>query len=208
MMTVEAIDAPIKDKDEAYERLVKLGEDARRTMDEERWSLGDLTLLVIAHFSVYGQRTVEEYADAIKVEASRLYEFKEVAEFYPPERRAELSELDLSYTHFREAKRLKKLDMAMEMLKQAAAQHMTVRVMAEAIKVMKLVDGIDVDRTYATPMTPLGPRYNPIKYPAWDGSVKVSFDSKKRLILEDPNIPLPPFEEGRRYRVIFEAIEE
>lgn len=209
-MIEDAIQTPISDTldIDSYDRLVDLGKAARNQMDHWRWVLGDYTLLLVTHFSRYGERTVEEYAEAIHIDAGRLYEFKEFAEFYPPEKRDELSELDLSYTHFREAKRLKNLDQAIELLKLAAIESMTVPELRRVIKNMELVEGIVVNKTYTAPMTATGPRYNPVKHPAWDGSMHLSFDDKGRLVLEDPDIPLPALEEGRRYRVIFEPIEE
>lgn len=209
-MIEDAIETPISDTldIDSYDRLVDLGKAAREQMDTWRWVLGDYTLLIVTHFSRYGERTVEEYAEAIHIDAGRLYEFKEVAEFYPLAKRDELSELKLSYTHFREAKRLKNLDQAMELLKLAAIDRMTVNELRQTIKRMEMVEGIVTNKTYTAPMTATGPRYNPVKYPAWDGIMHLSFDDKGRLVLEDPDIPLPALEEGRRYRVIFEAIDE
>lgn len=209
------IEAPIEIRDEtdAYDALVDLGIEARQNMDANRWKLGDYTLTLVTYISRYGKRTVEDYADAISVDASRLYEYKGMAEFYPAERRDELSELDLSYTHFREARRLKNLDRAIEFLMAAAQNGWTVTDMRQALKTMRRVDGIDVADTYREGGLTTDVYNRPLEmrrlHPVYDAITRVSRDSTGRVILEDPDIPFPnDIELGRRYRVIFEPIED
>lgn len=200
LVSVSAL--PLNDA-EGYAQLVEDGRIARRAMDTGRWLLGEYVRQLI---TFYGERTIEQYADDIQVSANRLYEYGSMASFYPIEIRASLSELDLTFSHYREARRLKDLEKAIEFLKLTAENHWTVRDMARNLKLFR--DG-SIAQTYsdAPPMTDL--RNIPLNYrPSyqWRGpaTVQISKDGTVQLQCETP----PQIEPGRKYIVSFEEVEE
>ena len=95
--------------------VVKLGIQARVDMDTGRYVIGDLAILLKAH---YGDEDVKHFASEIKIEAKTVYEYKSVCEFYPQAIRAEYIK-DCNYSMLRAAKRLGNLEDAMILLDKA-----------------------------------------------------------------------------------------
>lgn len=209
-MTIEDVIAPdieyaVPPVDEAhgYSQLVNEGVIARQAMDTGRWVLGNNVRKLVTY---YAQRTIEQYADDVGVEANRLYEYGELASFYPTETREELSELDLCYTHYREAKKLKNLGDAVEFLKLIALYRWNVTETRQRLKLMLKAGHIDPHQATGEPIRDLNnlpyerrPSYQ------WRGpaTVQISKDGTVQLQCES----LPEIEPGKRYIVSFEEVD-
>lgn len=203
MTTVEApeIDSPPVDTAYGYANLVERGIVARQAMDTGRWLLGGNVRELVTY---YGERTIEQYADDVGVEANRLYEYAEMASFYPAAVRDELSELDLCYTHYREAKWFKSLDSAIEFLKTIALNHWNVSETRARLKALR--NGGHLPSRPDRGMTdlhnvPVEPRMN---Y-QWRGRAIVRLDGKGRVQLECETPP--DLEADKQYMVIFQEID-
>jgi hypothetical protein len=207
MTTVEASDldsAPPRDEAYEYSLLVEKGENASKAKSMAKWILGDCVRQLTTY---YAQRTVKQYAADIKEESQSLYEYSGMASFFSLEVRESLAHLNLSYSHFREARRLKDLDKAIEFLETAANNYWTVDDMRQALKALRM-SGHTVADTYgdAPPMTdlnnvPVEPRMN---Y-QWRGRAIVRMDSKGHVQLECETPP--DLEPDKQYMVIFQAID-
>lgn len=90
---VSASPAIIQDEAAAYAALVNDAITARQAMDTGRWLLGEYVRQLKTY---YGQKTIEQFADDVGVDAKRLYEYAKLASFYPLKDRNELSDLDLT----------------------------------------------------------------------------------------------------------------
>jgi len=194
--------SPAIDQAVGYAALVTDGIRAREAMDTGRWILGGNVRQLVTH---YREHTVEQYADDVGgVEATSLYEYAGVASFYTADALESLSELDLCYSHYREARRLKTLDKAVEFLKLIALNHWTTHQTRAALKEIKR-NGGDIAATYSSssPITGLDNRVvNRHPVYQWRGPATVSIDEKGvvRLVCEG----LPEIEQGARYMVSFE----
>jgi hypothetical protein len=124
-------DAPILDHALAWADAVSLGIDARQQIDTGRYVIGDLALLVSAH---YGSDEIGRFADDIHMEAKRVQEYRTVCRYYPPLVRASLAGMDLPYSMLRAAMRYDDLDRSLDMLHTAALEHWRVMDLVNAIK--------------------------------------------------------------------------
>jgi hypothetical protein len=207
MLETLPIDAiqPATDAATGYANLVERGIIARQAMDTGRWVLGGNVRELVTY---YGERTIEQYADDVGVEADRLYEYAELATFYPMDVREELSQLDLCYTHYREAKYLKDLSLAVEFLKTIALYRWNVSQTRAALKALKQSGDIDLDRiSRMGAITDLRNQpYNKRPVIEWQGTATVRFDKGGKPELQWDSIP--EVEDGKKYRVSFEAIED
>jgi hypothetical protein len=192
----------LRDKSYEYSVLVDKGIQARQRKDTAKWRLGGY---VRELETTYRDRTVEQYADDIGEAAKSLYEYAGMASFFSQEIRESLSELDLSYSHFREARRLKDLNKAIEFLKVAASNHWTVKDMWAALKALRQ-SGHTVAETYsdAPPPTDLNNHAierNPLA--VWRGVGTLKFDNKGRAQL---HIEAPDLEPDKEYIVIIQEV--
>jgi hypothetical protein len=215
MTTVEVseIDSapPLRYYDEAYDYavLTELGKQAVEQMDRNRWRLGDYTRLLITYFTRYNHGDVKQFAEDISIDPGRLYEFSGMASFYPPEVREEFSELNLSYSHWREARRLKELDKAIEFLKVIALNAWTLNQTRQALSVLKRGGEIDVSRTYGEDNKIIDLHGNPIDQRPiyqWRGPALVEVDKQGVVHIRCDHTP--EIEPNKRYIVSFEEIED
>lgn len=196
--------APPVDEAHEYSQLVNDGIIARQAMDKGRWVLGNNVRKLVTY---YAQRTIEQYADDVGVEANRLYEYGELASFYPTEIREELSELDLCYTHYREAKTLKNLADAVDFLKLIALYRWNVSETRERLKLMRSTGHIDPTKSTGSTVKDLNnlpyerrPSYQ------WRGPATVQRGKDGTMNLKGVNAP--EIEDGKRYIVSFEELED
>ena len=203
-MIEDAIAAPALDEIETYSNLVQAAIDARKAMDTGRWLLGNYVRQLITY---YAEHTIEQFADEVGVDSRRLYEYGVMASFYPMDARESLSELDLTYSHYREARRLGDLDQAVEFLKTIALNRWTVRQTQDALKSMKALAGAAIPRmggefttTDNRPVNPHRPR------PVWEGITQLTV--KNGRITFDPGTLPPDFDPERPYKIIIEPIDD
>lgn len=196
-------------RDVAYEyaALVDLAVNAAKAMDLGRWLIGDYVRKLITDFSAYAECTVEKFADAIKISHTSAYEYASMASFYTLAIREELSELDLSYSHMREARRLKTMDKAIEFLKAIALNRWTIQQTRDALKSLQKA-GHTVAQTYsdAPPPTDLNHQaYDRNPLAIWRGVATLKIDSKGRaqLHIETP----PDLEPDKEYIVIIQEVD-
>jgi len=111
--------------EDTWEAAVSAGIQAQENMDTGRWTIGDLALLVVTK---YGDNSVQDFAKSIKVEASRVKEYRTVARFWEKSARADIREsfANISYSHMREAMRLKDVDAAMKFIEECSLNDYTV----------------------------------------------------------------------------------
>lgn len=207
-MTAEAYISPTSDEAHDYATLVEYGRTANETMDKNRWLLGEYTLLLITYFTRYSERTIEQFAEDISIDPRRLYEFSGMASFYPKEVREELSELNLFYTHWREAKRLKDLDKAIEFLKLIALNQWTLSQTRDALKAL-LNMGHDVAQTYSEDNKIIDLNGRPIDQRPiyqWRGPALVAVGKNGKVQLQCDH--MPEIEDGKRYIVSFEPLDD
>jgi hypothetical protein len=201
-MIEDAIAAPTLNDAEGYAQLVEDGITARRAMDTGRWLIGEYVRQLVTY---YGERTIEQYADDIGIQPNRAYEYGAMASFYSLDIRASLSELDLTYSAYREARRLKDLDRAIEFLKMAAFNKWTVRDMAQNLKAFR---SGEIAQTYsdAPPLTDLHntPMSSRPSY-QWRGRATVKIGKDGLVQLAGVNIP--GLEEDKEYIVSFEEVD-
>jgi hypothetical protein len=208
MTTVEAseIDSAPVDEAYSYAELVNDGITARKAMDTGRWLIGEYTRSLVTY---YKQKTIEEYARDISVPAKRVYEYGVMASFYPLEIRESLAELDLTYSHFREARRLKDLDKAIDFLKAAALNLLSVDDMRQSLKAMKRLEGMDLADKYSDGNTVTDHYDKPIDQRPiyqWRGPALVEVDKQGVVHIRCDHTP--EIEPNKRYIVSFEEIEE
>jgi hypothetical protein len=94
-------------------------------MDEGRWIIGDLSLLVAKE---YGTNSIDRFAKDINVEVTRVREYRTVCKRFNVQHRQKLlSEFPtLSYSHFRTALKLKSLEAATAFLEECGTKAYTV----------------------------------------------------------------------------------
>ena len=90
--------------------------------DRNRWVLGDIGQKVVRR---YGEQSLKQFAaDVKKVRPSTMYDYTRTSGFYPEDTRDKFPAL--SWSHYREAMRLKDLDDALAVLTSAQDADMTV----------------------------------------------------------------------------------
>lgn len=104
---------------DTYEAICDRNRERVGHMDSHRWSIGDDAALVE---SKYGQHTTEDFARDIGANKSTIAGYRRVSQFYPKSiRRIKLDELqNLTYSHWKDALRLKDLDEAIKWLEQVS----------------------------------------------------------------------------------------
>lgn len=95
-----------------WEDLTNTGREIVDAHDRNRWALGDLGLKVVRR---YGEESLAMFADDIKkVRRSTMYDYCRVSKFFPRPTRDQFPAL--SWSHYRDAARLEKLDDALSVL--------------------------------------------------------------------------------------------
>jgi hypothetical protein len=110
----------------AWEDLCSAGAEAREKLDSWRWYVGDLANRVVTLFpSKDGddERTLAEFAKDINMKKKSVYQYRQVAAFYPVSTRVEFD--NLTYTHYRDAMRLKDINRALEWLEECSRKSYT-----------------------------------------------------------------------------------
>lgn len=104
---------------DSYESICDYARARSEKLDLLRWRLGDCANL-IAH--KYSEHTILEFAKDIGQHKSTVYQYAKVAAFYKPRLRRRLFRLfpNLSYSHMRDAMRLKDKKTAVTWLKQCS----------------------------------------------------------------------------------------
>lgn len=204
-MTIEAPEIDVSPIDEAYSyaALVTDGITARQAMDTGRWLIGDYVRMLVTN---YRERTVEQYADDIGIESSRAYEYAGMASFYPLEIRDQLSELDLYYSHMREARRLRDLGRAVEFLKTIALNAWTIQQTRDALKAVFAPNALP-NYSDGNAITDLRDRpidQRPVYQ--WRGPAMVEVDKQGVVHIRCDHTP--EIEPNKRYIVSFEEIED
>lgn len=103
----EILDRPVPGSE--WEALADAGREALANMDTGRWTLGDLAVQVEC---VYKQGSIEQWSADIGAEVSRIRAYRTVAAFWDRKATRRDSLLDcplLTWTHFRDAMRMKEL---------------------------------------------------------------------------------------------------
>lgn len=205
-MTIEApeIDEsayPQGDKAYGYSQLLEDAILARKAMDTGRWILGECVLELETR---YREHTMDQFADEILIDPKRLYEYKLMAAFYPAKERQKLAHLPLSYTHFREAKRLGDLEQAMAFLEDIALNLWTIQDTRNRLKIM-LGLGVNVSAGSESPVSHGSlTAEEVVAAGGWQGraTVKTARDGSISLKCETP----PGVVEGEEYIVTFQKI--
>lgn len=116
------INDPIQAVDEAYaqgidtwEAMVAIGASDEEDMTERRWRQGDLALRVERR---YGDSSLAKFAYAIGANTSTLKQRGEMSDYYQKDTRVSFPQC--GYSHYREAKRLKNIDLSMRVLDKAS----------------------------------------------------------------------------------------
>lgn len=128
MTTLDALLPVNPDTLEDWQDLCSAGIGAREQADQWRWYLGDLACRVVTLYpprktQMTENHTLAEFAKDINVAKKSLYQYRQVAAFYPASTRVEFE--NLTYTHYRDAMRLGTLDDAMVWLAQCSEQGFT-----------------------------------------------------------------------------------
>lgn len=121
---VELLERAAASGEDVYEACINLGIVAREKNDSARWLIGDLAQLV---HKEYGRNRIGEFAKKINEPVDRVKEYRTVSAFWQRAVRADFLGVEaLSYSHFRVAKRLKDMALALAFLNEAATKGWTV----------------------------------------------------------------------------------
>jgi hypothetical protein len=105
----------------SYEELCERGRIAREQKDHAQWSLGIIASEVDVQ---YGRDAVGEWAKDIQISRSSAYEYRAMRQFYGDT--APIPDLQLAYSHYRTAKRLGSLQLALSYLEKVRENNWTV----------------------------------------------------------------------------------
>lgn len=140
----------------------------------QRFFLGDAAALISA---CYSENRLGEWAKRIKRSSSTIYEYRQVARFYPSEARKQwITEPVISWSHMRYAMRMDTLEAALEVLEEASALCWSVDKTAMQIKERK---GIDT----AAPLPRITPELAD-KARAWQAQEKREMLSGQALMVD------------------------
>ncbi len=109
----------------SWDILCEAGRAAQQNMDEARWIIGDLALLVKKQ---YREDRLRDFANEINVEKSRVKEYRTVCRFYEKAARASFlaDRPNLTYSHLRDAMRFGSADRAYAFLEEVTTHTWTV----------------------------------------------------------------------------------
>lgn len=116
---LDMADAMLRQGDDPWELLVSAGITWRDQIDTGRWKIGDAALLIDKR---YGEDTLTRYANGIGATPRSVKDYRQTCGFWhKPVRESLLQELPkLTYTHFRQAMRLKDLGAAAAFLQECS----------------------------------------------------------------------------------------
>lgn len=112
-----------------WETLVSTGLTIVEAHDRNRWALGDLGVKCERR---YGHKSIGQYAAAINVRPTTMYEYSACSAFYDRDDRAAFP--PLAWSHYRVALRVKDHEEALVWLAKAADEGWTVDELSDAIK--------------------------------------------------------------------------
>lgn len=112
-----------------WETLVSTGQTIVEAHDRNRWALGDLGVKCERR---YGHKSIGQYAAAINVRPTTMYEYSACSTFYDRGDRAAFP--PLAWSHYRVALRVKDHDEALVWLAKATDEGWTVDELSDAIK--------------------------------------------------------------------------
>jgi len=148
---IELLERAAKSGSDIWESCVSAGIEAKGMLEEGRWTIGDLAVLVGKRYTA---NLIGEFANAINYEVASVREYRRVSRFWwEKSRRLELLERQqLHYSHFQDAMRLKDPQKAAAFLHECADKEWTVeRARVELSKKLgkpvpppKLLDGLEV----------------------------------------------------------------
>lgn len=101
---------------DTWEALCDAGRQAVERMDKDRWLIGDLA--ISATWQADGN--LVEYAREIGLGYKSVYQYRTMALFYPVSTRVEFADTNITYSHMREAMRLRDPILAIEILREAS----------------------------------------------------------------------------------------
>lgn len=119
----------IERMDDNWETLVSAGQMIAEAHDRNRWTLGDLGGKVVRR---YGDDSIGNFAAAINIRPSTMYDYTACSAFYNAEDRVAFP--PLNWSHYRAALKAKEHDLAMTWLARAADEGWTVEELNEALK--------------------------------------------------------------------------
>lgn len=104
-----------------YEEICDHSREVVGEIDSRRWVVGDDALLIETK---YGEHTMDDFSRDIGMNKSTVKGWKRVCEFYPEKIRRNLLEgfPNLTYSHFKDALRLKILDEALLWLEEVSSE--------------------------------------------------------------------------------------
>lgn len=107
---LEMIEKKAAAKQPFFEEAVTVCLDAAEKMDEARWMIGDMALLITSE-KHYGADAVGQFAKRINVAVDSVQDYRMMAAYYEKSARADIlgQMAVLSYSHFKVARRLKDL---------------------------------------------------------------------------------------------------
>lgn len=122
-----------------YDDIVNIGLQAKDSIDNGRWTHGDLACLVE---TAYGEKSMAEFAKDIEVPKSTVAERRTMAAFYPPQDRDRLIETyQVDWSKLRIAKRFKTVRRAEAFFRLCGMQPSPVRTADDMGRLAKLVQG-------------------------------------------------------------------
>lgn len=99
--------------------------------DRNRWRLGAIGCEVE---TAYGEKSIQTFCKTVKVKPKTLYEYIKVTRFYPQNVYEEYPLV--RYTQWRDAMRLKDVEIAMQLIERANDDNMTMRDFYEQLKAL------------------------------------------------------------------------
>lgn len=96
------LDLPAVDNLHDFEAMCDAAREARETLDNARWYIGDLALKIRRK---YGEASVKEFARSIGIAKSTAYQYADMSEFYSGINRYLIPPM-CTYSHARDAKRI------------------------------------------------------------------------------------------------------
>jgi len=116
--------------DDIWEVCVNEGIRAMSDVDSGKWRVGDIAHAITRRYgerTPRGERIIDSFAYAINADPERVREYRTVAKFWTPDQREEfLNYSIITYTHCRDAMRLKDIELAKDFLRECADNGWTV----------------------------------------------------------------------------------
>lgn len=121
---LEAAVNAVRAGETSWDALTEAGKLAQRNMDVGRWIIGDLAVMVKTR---YREDRLGSFAKEIQVDVARVREYRRVCAFWEMSHRQHFFDDErITYSHFREAMRLKDIEHARAFLDACAENEWTV----------------------------------------------------------------------------------